>query len=269
VYSQVGWNLGAGSGESVRRSGAFVRTHHPVPGDLIFFGASSAHHVGIYVSPGKMVDAPHTGADVGLHRIYPGVLGFYHRRSATAFDSQPLRTKVSGTVTVRSTTGAAVPHGVVTVTTGPKCAQRVTRLRTNGLGDAGVSLLSGRYCFALTSAPRGYLTTPKVAVDLRSGKRVAVKIVPAYAKVMTTIHAVSGNTGIYGVRVAVYRADCGTVVSARYTNHFGAFKLPLQPGRYCLKIIGTPRSVYPTYAGKRVTVQSVVANSVSLAVTLR
>jgi len=37
-----------------------------VPGDLIFFGASSraVDHVGIYVGDGEMIDAPHTGAVV-------------------------------------------------------------------------------------------------------------------------------------------------------------------------------------------------------------
>jgi cell wall-associated NlpC family hydrolase len=38
------------------------------PGDLVFFGASTGAitHVGIVVSPGEMVDAPHTGADVRI-----------------------------------------------------------------------------------------------------------------------------------------------------------------------------------------------------------
>jgi cell wall-associated NlpC family hydrolase len=38
------------------------------PGDLVFFGASLADvtHVGIVVSPGEMVDAPHTGAVVRI-----------------------------------------------------------------------------------------------------------------------------------------------------------------------------------------------------------
>jgi cell wall-associated NlpC family hydrolase len=38
------------------------------PGDLVFFGASTTAitHVGIVVSPGEMVDAPHTGADVRI-----------------------------------------------------------------------------------------------------------------------------------------------------------------------------------------------------------
>ena len=45
-----------------------VPLDHLQPGDLVFFGASTGAitHVGIVVSPGEMVDAPHTGADVRI-----------------------------------------------------------------------------------------------------------------------------------------------------------------------------------------------------------
>jgi peptidoglycan DL-endopeptidase CwlO len=39
------------------------------PGDLVFFG-SPAHHVGMYVGNGMMVDAPHSGALVGIVPIW-------------------------------------------------------------------------------------------------------------------------------------------------------------------------------------------------------
>lgn len=48
------------------------------PGDLVFFGADPAHvtHVGIVVSPGEMVDAPHTGAVVRIEPYsWPDYLG--------------------------------------------------------------------------------------------------------------------------------------------------------------------------------------------------
>src|SRR5581483_7963323 len=47
------------------------------PGDLVFFGASTGAitHVGIVVSPGEMVDAPHTVADVRIERSdWPALL---------------------------------------------------------------------------------------------------------------------------------------------------------------------------------------------------
>lgn len=42
---------------------AATKVSNPLPGDLVFFG-SPAHHVGIYIGGGKMIDAPHTGAFV-------------------------------------------------------------------------------------------------------------------------------------------------------------------------------------------------------------
>jgi len=37
------------------------------PGDLLFFGSpQNAHHVGIYLGSGMMIDAPHTGAVVRI-----------------------------------------------------------------------------------------------------------------------------------------------------------------------------------------------------------
>jgi cell wall-associated NlpC family hydrolase len=39
------------------------------PGDLVFFG-TPAHHVGIYAGNGTMVDAPHTGSTVGVHKLW-------------------------------------------------------------------------------------------------------------------------------------------------------------------------------------------------------
>jgi cell wall-associated NlpC family hydrolase len=40
----------------------------PRLGDLVFYGRP-AHHVGIYLGDGKMVDAPHTGANVRIDGI--------------------------------------------------------------------------------------------------------------------------------------------------------------------------------------------------------
>lgn len=48
------------------------------PGDLVFFGADPAGvtHVGIVVSPGEMVDAPHTGAVVRIEPYaWPDLIG--------------------------------------------------------------------------------------------------------------------------------------------------------------------------------------------------
>jgi cell wall-associated NlpC family hydrolase len=64
----------------------WVEGHHiPLeemrPGDLVFFARNTAnpmsiHHVGIYVGKGKMIDAPHTGAEVRYDEVFvPGLIG--------------------------------------------------------------------------------------------------------------------------------------------------------------------------------------------------
>lgn len=41
---------------------------NPVPGDLVFFG-NPAHHVGLYLGGGRMLAAPHTGANVRVQSV--------------------------------------------------------------------------------------------------------------------------------------------------------------------------------------------------------
>ena len=51
------------------------------PGDLVFFATDTSdpmtiHHVGIYVGGDKMIDAPHTGANVRYDKVFiPGFIG--------------------------------------------------------------------------------------------------------------------------------------------------------------------------------------------------
>lgn len=48
------------------------------PGDLVFYGVP-AHHVGMYVGGGRMVDAPHSGANVHVVPIWWGDLAGFGR----------------------------------------------------------------------------------------------------------------------------------------------------------------------------------------------
>ena len=69
VYRQLGIDLPRTS-----RAQATVGTEVPSldqarPGDLLFFG-SPVDHVGIYAGHGKMLEAPHTGAAVRLHKVW-------------------------------------------------------------------------------------------------------------------------------------------------------------------------------------------------------
>ncbi|HET7398772.1 MAG TPA: C40 family peptidase [Intrasporangium sp.] len=51
------------------------RVSNPQPGDLVFFGYP-AYHVGIYVSPGRLLDAQRPGTTVGNHSIWTTPSGY-------------------------------------------------------------------------------------------------------------------------------------------------------------------------------------------------
>ena len=59
VYAHFGVSLPRVS-EDQQNVGALVSRANLQPGDLVFFG-TPAHHVGIYVGNGNMINAPHTG----------------------------------------------------------------------------------------------------------------------------------------------------------------------------------------------------------------
>lgn len=46
-----------------------VKTKDALPGDLVFFFEGGAHHVGIYLGNGKMIDAPRPGQRISVNPI--------------------------------------------------------------------------------------------------------------------------------------------------------------------------------------------------------
>jgi peptidoglycan DL-endopeptidase CwlO len=69
VYGRLGVELPRVAADQAHSGTAVPSIDQAQPGDLVFFG-SPAHHVGIYVGGGKMIDAPHTGGSVGVHNLY-------------------------------------------------------------------------------------------------------------------------------------------------------------------------------------------------------
>lgn len=72
VYRQAGISIPRTA--SAQQSAA-TRVSSPAPGDLVFFGYP-AYHVGIYVSPGRMIDAQRSGTTVGNHSIWTTPSGY-------------------------------------------------------------------------------------------------------------------------------------------------------------------------------------------------
>lgn len=67
VFAHFGVNLPRVS-EDQQNVGTLVSRDNLKPGDLVFFG-TPAHHVGIYVGNGNMINAPHTGAVIRVQTL--------------------------------------------------------------------------------------------------------------------------------------------------------------------------------------------------------
>jgi cell wall-associated NlpC family hydrolase len=72
VYRQAGVSIPRTASQ---QQAAARRVATPQAGDLVFFGYP-AYHVGIYVSPGRMIDAQRPGTTVGYHSIWTTPSGF-------------------------------------------------------------------------------------------------------------------------------------------------------------------------------------------------
>jgi cell wall-associated NlpC family hydrolase len=66
VYRQAGIDIPR---TASAQAAASTPVSSPRPGDLVFFG-TPIYHVGIYVSPGRMIDAQRPGTVVGNHSIW-------------------------------------------------------------------------------------------------------------------------------------------------------------------------------------------------------
>ncbi|GAA1994152.1 hypothetical protein GCM10009817_40550 [Terrabacter lapilli] len=72
VYRQAGISIPR---TASAQQAAATPVSSPSPGDLVFFG-SPAYHVGIYVSPGRMIDAQRPGTVTGNHSIWTTPSGY-------------------------------------------------------------------------------------------------------------------------------------------------------------------------------------------------
>jgi cell wall-associated NlpC family hydrolase len=72
VYRQAGITIPRTASQ---QQAAARRVATPQAGDLVFFGYP-AYHVGIYVSPGKMIDAQRPGTTIGYHSIWTTPSGY-------------------------------------------------------------------------------------------------------------------------------------------------------------------------------------------------
>lgn len=81
VYGLKGIHLPRVAQEQYNATRKLHRNEPPRPGDLAFFSstgsANNITHVGIYLGGSKLLDAPHTGADVRVEGFNPSVGSSY------------------------------------------------------------------------------------------------------------------------------------------------------------------------------------------------
>ncbi|HET7387500.1 MAG TPA: transglycosylase SLT domain-containing protein [Nocardioidaceae bacterium] len=69
VYDKLGVHLPRVAFQQAREGRAVASLAEAKPGDLLAFG-SPVHHIAIYIGDHKMIEAPHTGADVRISDVY-------------------------------------------------------------------------------------------------------------------------------------------------------------------------------------------------------
>ncbi len=165
VYGSLGIDLPRVAADQSRAGQAVSSLAAARPGDLVFFG-KPAHHVGIYVGNGKMIDAPRTGKTVGVHPLWGTPSSI--RRVTPAVDEAAGATVASGV----SGTGALGRVSAATAgsVTGPYAALFTAAGRRHGV-DA--SLLS-----AVAKAESGY--NPRAVSG--AGARGLMQLMPGTAR---------------------------------------------------------------------------------------
>ena len=168
--------LPAGSGESVRRSGASSRPAIRSPATSSSSArrppttsGSTCRRASSSTPPTRVVRRPAQDLPRGAGLLPP--------QGCESVRSQPLRAQ-----------GHRIRHGQVRDRRGRRWGpgQRVHRpvvqsagdgaCRTNSRGRVSIAVLTGRYCVALTSVPHGSRKTGKVVVNARGGTPISVSI---------------------------------------------------------------------------------------------
>lgn len=96
----------------------------PVPGDLVFYGAP-ATHVALYLGGGRMLAAPHTGANVRIQSVY----------------GSPMYGRISGAGTGTIAQNVALISNPITATIGPILDKLADEGRIIMIAAGGVGLV--------------------------------------------------------------------------------------------------------------------------------
>ena len=171
-----------------------------LPGDLVFFGTTDIHHVGIYIGDGLMINAPHTGDVVRVSSIWWSDLAGFGRVHAKGTPVPPHMTPSPAT--------PAVP--AVAVTAGPVPSQpkppagwkpkpgettpiAIGRTKPGTAKPAPATTTTTTPGAAPTTTPTGPTTTVPVTVPAAPDTTLPVAITPTTGPT-TTVPAPADTT---------------------------------------------------------------------------
>ncbi|MEJ7648190.1 MAG: NlpC/P60 family protein [Nakamurella sp.] len=175
-WNAFGVDFGGGSANDVMRSGRFIRTHSPVPGDVVAFnyeGGSYGDHVGIFVGgtapDGRpaMIHSPHTGDRLKLAGFGYGLIGYYRYVGATAADSGPLVRATSTSITVPASTDKGTIVSVTGRVTSGTAGVSSGAVRLFARKSGGAWATSGEVRVAANGTYRLTYRSPGTAVQLQ------------------------------------------------------------------------------------------------------
>jgi len=168
VYRQLGVDLPRVAADQSRAGTEVASLADAQPGDLVFFG-EPAHHVGIYVGDGKMIDAPHTGSTVGEHSV-SGYGTVSHIRRVTAGATTGQTGPAAGRLAAAGL-GGGTGSTELLAASGLSSSATSSLLSMLGSVSSGVSAASA----PLTSAAAGpSLTGPYADLFTAAGRRHGV-----------------------------------------------------------------------------------------------
>jgi cell wall-associated NlpC family hydrolase len=141
VYGELGVTLPRVAEDQAKVGKAIASVDDAQPGDLVFFG-TPAHHVGIYVGDNKMIDAPHSGATVGVHPLW-GTPSAIRRVATVSVADRSAATVVAAqdVVATPSVTAPAATSGTAGVG-GPYASLFATAGRKYGVDPALLSAVA-------------------------------------------------------------------------------------------------------------------------------
>jgi cell wall-associated NlpC family hydrolase len=182
-----------------------------MPGDLVFYGTTDIHHVGIYIGGGLMINAPHTGTVVQVSSIWWSDLAGFGRVHLAGV---PVPTHQLPTASAPTQTAVSPAVGAVPAQVAPPAGSTVSgSLPVSGDAPSDATSTTSTDPSAestTTTTGLSATTAPTTSVGQTTVERTTSTTVPS----ATTVPAGQGSSPIVDATPESTTTDPGTSASA-------------------------------------------------------